>query len=303
MEDSSTTFWKNAMNYESFELRAHRFRPELRPVFFQWLGIAPGSRVLDGGCGSGVFTRYLAEGLTDGHITGFDVNARFVEYGNAQLAKRGLTDRAALEVADGYHLHYPDETFDAATNYTYIGALLDPEAGLQQMIRVTRPGGTISCVIGSNALPYAGWQGGYPFDPDGELERLSKLENYAFARLSDVGSVGRMTELALMKKLGLERIHMYSFAHLLCFSDDQYEENDRRRVALCEALEELNWLKSKYAQHAERYAEYGFSEAAYRRLVELLKVKYDYLSSHFEGDESYEWHGGFNYMVTGVKRG
>ena len=180
MNTSSNEIWKAPLNPGPFESRSHRFRVEMRPVFFQWLGIAPDSRVLDGGCGSGVFTRYLAKGLKGGHITGFDINEGFIAYGKQKAAELGLQDRMTLEIADGFALGYADDLFDAVTNYTYIGVLSDPEAGMRELIRVCKPGGVVSCVDASNAIPYAFWQGGYPFEGAAELQRLARLENVIF---------------------------------------------------------------------------------------------------------------------------
>ena len=47
------------------------FADEMRPVVFRYLGITPESYVLDGGWGTGVFTRYIARGLKGGKIVGF----------------------------------------------------------------------------------------------------------------------------------------------------------------------------------------------------------------------------------------
>ena len=45
IDDSSNNYWKKTSNYQSFELRSHRFRDEMLPVFFQWLGINDKSRI------------------------------------------------------------------------------------------------------------------------------------------------------------------------------------------------------------------------------------------------------------------
>ena len=69
--------------------------------------------MLDGGCGTGVFTRYLAGGLTKGRITGFDINERSIEYGRLKLKECSLEDKVTLETADGFRLPYLDDAFDA----------------------------------------------------------------------------------------------------------------------------------------------------------------------------------------------
>ena len=292
---SSNEYWLSTTNYQSFELRAHRFRPEMLPLFYKWLGITPESTVLDGGCGSGVFTRYLASGLTTGHITGFDINQTFIEYAGTKAS-----DKMTLDIADGYNLHYADNTFDAVTNYTYIGTLSDPEVGINELVRVCKTGGTISCIIATNAIPQVSWQGDYPFDPKDELQRLSSLENKIFSELHKTNSL-QCRELILFKKLGLSNIHMYPFSHLMCYSDDTFPLEYRKNLALSETREEINWINSRYSENKIFYENHGFTRKNYLRLNALLEQKYQYLSDHFESCDSYEWHGGFNYIVTGVK--
>jgi Methylase involved in ubiquinone/menaquinone biosynthesis len=295
IDTSSNEYWINAANYQSFEMRSHRFRAEMLPVFYQWLGITPDSNVLDGGCGSGVFTRYLAAGLVNGHITGFDINKTFIEY-----AKSQTSDKTTFDIADGYNLRYSDETFDAVTNYTYTGTLSDPEAGIKELIRVCKSSGTVSCVIATTAIPYVSWSGNYPFDKTGELQKLSALENKIFAELHKPHSL-QCRELILFKKLGLSNIHMYPFSHLICYSDDTFPLDYRKKLALEETREEIDWLNSRYSDNKIFYESHGFSRKQYLRLTVLLEQKYTYLSEHFETCESYEWHGGFNYIVTGIK--
>ena len=157
---------------------------------FEYLGIKPEYNVLDAGCGTGVLTRYLACGLTSGKMTGFDINEGFIEYGQRKLRELALESKIRIELADGFKLKYPDGSFDAVTNYTYIGVLSDPVAGLRELIRVCKPGGVISCIVAPNKIPAIHWQGDYPFADAGELQRLSTRESniFAIARLdSDFG--------------------------------------------------------------------------------------------------------------------
>jgi hypothetical protein len=65
--------------------------------------------------------------------------------------------------------------------------------------------------------------------------------------------------------------------------------------------EEINWLRSRYTENEKTYTEKGFSPGDFHTLTELLGKKLDYLTHHFETDKSYEWHGGFNFIVTGKK--
>jgi ubiquinone/menaquinone biosynthesis C-methylase UbiE len=303
MDYNSTDYWRNTTNYHSFELRSHRFREEELPAFFHRLGINKDSVVLDAGCGSGVFTRFLAKGLTagTGHITGFDVNEGFIEFGNRKLAELGLSQHAALETADGYNLHYADNHFDAVTNYTYIGVLADKAAGLKEMIRVCKIGGVVSCVVSTFAFQNFVYMGDYPFEGAKRLQQLREAEEKIFTGIKSAG-VSQMTELILFRELGLTEIHVYPFAHLMCYSDTNFPYEYRKTLAIEEAEDELNWLKSRYAENEKAYSEQGFTSADFEELITLLKIKSDYLKNNFDTDNSFEWRGGFNYIVTGIKR-
>jgi ubiquinone/menaquinone biosynthesis C-methylase UbiE len=301
INDSSNEFWKGAANYQSFELRSHRFRDEMLPVFFRWLGIKGDSNVLDGGCGSGVFTRYLAKGLTAGHITGLDINETFICFGKEKIRQMGFDDKITLEVADGFHLHYPDNHFDAVTNYTYIGVLSDKKAGLDELVRVCKKGGTVSCVIATNAITRVGYEGGYPFEGASKLQLLSEKEWAIFSGIQRVKGAGLLSELSLFISCGLTDIHMYPFSHLICYSDTNFPAEYRKTVALEETAEEIMWLKSRYEINEKIYEEKGFSHGDYADYIALLETKQEYIKLHFDTDNSYEWHGGFNYIVAGFK--
>ena len=101
---------------------------------------APGSRVLDIGCGTGADVRALAERVgPSGHVVGVDNSARLIAEGVAQSAGRDLP--VEFQVADAHELPFADSSFDAVRSERVFMHLPDPERGLREMIRVTRPGG------------------------------------------------------------------------------------------------------------------------------------------------------------------
>ncbi len=79
----------------------------------QMLDLAPGSCVLEIGCGSGRYAVQIAE--TAGcRVVGVDINADGLRNGNALAHARNLSDRARFEDCDASQgLPYPDASFDA----------------------------------------------------------------------------------------------------------------------------------------------------------------------------------------------
>jgi demethylmenaquinone methyltransferase / 2-methoxy-6-polyprenyl-1,4-benzoquinol methylase len=59
-----------------------------------------------------------------------------------QVGKRARP-RLAFTAGDGTRLPFADDTFDAVTISFGLRNIVDPDAGLREMLRVTRPGGRL----------------------------------------------------------------------------------------------------------------------------------------------------------------
>jgi ubiquinone/menaquinone biosynthesis C-methylase UbiE len=92
------------------------------------------AHLLDLGCGTGFSSMLLGE--LGYRVTGVDISSLFLDPSNE-------SERVSLVVADASHLPFPDGTFDAVTSYAFIEHVADVALVLDQMIRVTKPGGTI----------------------------------------------------------------------------------------------------------------------------------------------------------------
>lgn len=95
----------------------------------------PGERVLDLAAGTGTSSEPFAE-------RGATVVPCDFSLGMLQVGKRA---RPALPftAGDGTRLPFGDDTFDAVTISFGLRNIVDPAAGLREMLRVTRPGGRI----------------------------------------------------------------------------------------------------------------------------------------------------------------
>ena len=305
---SSNEIWRSWQNYSGFEDRSFRFTEDMRPLFYKWLGITPHSYVLDAGCGTGVFARYLAVDMADGHVDGFDINKGFIEYGKQKLQDLDLDEKVSLRVDDGFNLSTTDNTYDAVTNYTYIGVLSDPIAGLKELIRVCKPGGVVSCVIATNSIPPIVWQGDYPFEGAAELQRLYNEESYIFSKYArkntDFNQSQEWHALRYPKMFeicGLKHIEIHPFAYTFNYNDEKLPLAYRQDLLKKEIEADIAWISARYEDKKDIYLEHEFHEEKLNRLIELLNIKLDYVTNNFEKDNSFEWIGGFNFIVTGIK--
>ena len=110
------------------------------------LAPATGQRLLDVGCGPGLDTAWLAEVVApSGMVVGIDRDAGMVRVAGAGRGRRGRPAAAHL-VGDGSALPFRTASFDGVRADRVLQHAHDPEALLAEMVRVTRPGGTVLCV-------------------------------------------------------------------------------------------------------------------------------------------------------------
>lgn len=109
---------------------------------YAMLRLAPGSSVLDVGCGTGGACVELARIVGRvGRVAGIDSSEAMI----AAARRTALAEGAAvdLRVASIYALPFPDETFDAVRAERVFQHLENPGAGLAEVLRVTRHGGRV----------------------------------------------------------------------------------------------------------------------------------------------------------------
>ncbi|WP_306214171.1 demethylmenaquinone methyltransferase [Actinoplanes sp. RD1] len=99
------------------------------------LGLRPGERVLDVGAGTGVSTEELS--LSGAFAVGADLSTGMLRAGRA----RGR--RVPLVAGDALKLPFADGSFDAVTISFALRNVVDTEAALRELARVTRPGGRL----------------------------------------------------------------------------------------------------------------------------------------------------------------
>lgn len=99
---------------------------------------APYQRILDFGCGTGIFTRKAAA-IAD-EVVGMDISAGMLE--QAEAVCRGLPN-VRLMRTDGSHIPLPDQSVDVVTTREVLCYVPDAQLLhlLAELRRVTRPGG------------------------------------------------------------------------------------------------------------------------------------------------------------------
>lgn len=104
--------------------------------------IKPGLSVLDSGCGIGLETLRLARLVApSGKVTGLDYSLKFLDEAKRRAA--GLNLPVTYQQGDAQQLPFSSRTFDVSRSERLFPYLSDPRQALTELIRVTKPGGSV----------------------------------------------------------------------------------------------------------------------------------------------------------------
>jgi SAM-dependent methyltransferase len=124
-------------------------------IFLDWLAPPLGLRWIDVGCGNGAFTELLIERCAPAEVHGIDPSEGQLAFARTRSAAR----MATFHRGDALKLPFPAQRFDAAVMALVVVFLPNPAKGIEEMVRVVRPGGMVASYIWD--LP----GGGFPLDP------------------------------------------------------------------------------------------------------------------------------------------
>ena len=122
------------------EVAEGRIRPLYEQVL-ERLNPLAGTRLLDAGCGSGLFAELAARGGAD--VIGLDAATGLVEYARTRRPAAGYV------VGDLERLPFADGAFDVVTAFNSVLYAADPRRALAEIARVTAPSGRAVVTVGA----------------------------------------------------------------------------------------------------------------------------------------------------------
>ena len=176
--------------------------PELRALI-AGLGLRPGMRALDAGCGAGMATAWLAEQLMPGGLAvGIDLATA-----HARLARAAAPAHVGVLQADMTAPPLRPASLDLVWCVNTLNHLRDPLAGTRALAALLRPGGRLA--LGqSHLLPEQ------LFAWDAWLERVATEANRAYYRdkygLRESDTTGIRAIVGLLRAAGLRGVRARS---------------------------------------------------------------------------------------------
>lgn len=170
-------FWRPVISRLFFGLFGPGTAGERRLVL-DGLDIAPGDRVIDVGCGTGNYTRHLAQQARNGLVVGVDASETML----SKAVSRGGENVAYMR-GDACALPFGDGEFDAVCNVGVLHMMEDWQVALDELVRMLAPGGrlVVGTLCNRKESSRTRKAGGWVFGPD---ELTSHLRECG---LSDIG--------------------------------------------------------------------------------------------------------------------
>ena len=140
MTHASADVWASGDGYESYVGRWSRL---VARAFLHWLGVRPGARWLDVGCGTGALSQVVLDVAAPAEVQAVDRSPAFVQFAHHRMRDA----RVSFSVADAQSLPHATSSVDAVVSALVLNFVPRPAAAVGEMRRVTRAGGVVAVYV------------------------------------------------------------------------------------------------------------------------------------------------------------
>ena len=181
-----------------------RYSAPLAPLMADYARVAPGQRVVDVGCGPGALTTELVQRVGPEGVSAVDPSEPFV------AAAKERHPGVDVRLASAEQLPFADDAFDSSLAQLVVHFMADPVKGLEEMRRVTRPGGFVAACVWDHAggtgplSPF--WEAAHSLDANvADESQLAGSREGHLAELFEQAGLADVEDTALSVTLELAR--------------------------------------------------------------------------------------------------
>lgn len=139
-EESPLESWTVGAPYERY---VGRWSRKVAALFLPWLAVGREARWGDVGCGTGALTETILRQHDPASVAGLDRSVGYVAHARAHVQE----PRVRLVVGDATTLPWQNKVFDATVSGLVLNFLPDAGVAVHEMVRVTKPGGTVAAYV------------------------------------------------------------------------------------------------------------------------------------------------------------
>jgi ubiquinone/menaquinone biosynthesis C-methylase UbiE len=297
------------------EERKYMWNPEQIDRLASSMGLSHGMTVADIGCGLGylgwTYWKYFGEG---GKYIGVDYSDALIEEAREMSSKWSINGTARFLTGSCYDVPLPDESVDAAMCQALLMHLEYPERALQEMVRITKPGGIVMCKELDSISRYLrlGYSSASENDSIEDIifQRRMKLiwiRGRKELGLGDYGIGARIPRM--MHESGLEEIKGFCRDKLEFLVPPYKKPEQRKRIEIIERFsgESTQEEKKKAKDEYRKYYLAGGGDPAsfdkdYSKMVELSRKERERRYEQLSAGTLFSCSGGSNFFCIFGKK-
>ncbi len=296
--------WSRFFQNEEFleKTRMGMLLPEMRESIRGWLGLQEGMRILDVGCGTGAYARYLAEGMKDAEFFGIDNDPDFITRAQQIEEKDEKGRKIQYRTGDALSLPYEDESFDLVVSHTFLTSMPKYREALAEMRRVCRKGGRISSLSGMTFTNIPLDVGNYPTTYSWVVryyELLSKVVGMyqsivPYQEYSQGVPPVRMPRV--FYEADLKDVCVYPVGSFWSLSNAAVSKERKERYIELDYIAEKKHLQAIWELEESRQY---LTQQEKDEFLELLRKRRDDLLRDLGENQIWDWTGNGNLLVIG----
>jgi SAM-dependent methyltransferase len=185
-----------------YEPYVGRWSRKVASAFCAWLEPEPGGRWLDVGCGTGALTETIANNVRPAGLVSVDPSSSYLQYARARTGDRGVS----FAVGDALALPLRTGSLDHVVSGLVLNFVSDPARALEEMRRVTQPGGIVAAYVWDYAermeLMRYFWDAAVTLDP--AASRLDEGRRFPICRPDRLEACFQAAKLSDVRSRGIE---------------------------------------------------------------------------------------------------